>query len=250
MIHKFGVLLAAATVAVTGWATIAGATVPAGAAVPAAAPAPAQTSPPACPPVLPVSAMVTASTATSLTVTYSIMLSPPCGYDPPITVSLFASRTDAEQWRDPVATATSGPQRYGTVTVGGLTPDTEYWFRLSDVAGRQDRYIVGGPARTAAQPACTATAAITSAWDGGFVASVTVRNTGAEPIDGWRVWWQWSGDERIQTAWNAVPDGTGTGPAVRDAGYNAALPPGGSATFGLLVATSAAPPTIALSCAR
>ncbi|MEV7225869.1 cellulose binding domain-containing protein [Polymorphospora sp. NPDC051019] len=244
MIHKFGVLLAAATVAVTGWATIAGATVP------AAAPAPAQTSPPACPPVLPINGLVTASTATSLTVTYSIMLSPPCGYDPPITVSLFASRTDAEQWRDPVATAVSGPQRYGTVTVTGLTPDTEYWFRLSDVEGRQDRYVLGGPARTAAQPVCTATATITSAWDGGFVASVTVRNTAAERLDGWRVWWRWPGDERIQTAWNAVPDGTAAEPAVRDAGHNATLPPGGSATFGLLVTTSAAPATVALSCGR
>ncbi|MEV0397894.1 cellulose binding domain-containing protein [Polymorphospora rubra] len=244
MLHKFGVLLAAATVVVAGWATTAGA------GAPATVPAPAQTSPPACPPVLPISGMVTASTATSLTVSYSIMLSPPCGYDPPITVSLFASRADAEQWRAPVAAATSGPQRYGTVTVGGLTPDTEYWFRLSDVEGRQDRYIVGGPARTAAQPACTATAAVTSAWDGGFVATVTVRNTGTEPIDGWRFWWQWSGDERIQTAWNAVPDSTDTGPAVRDAGYNAALPPGGSATFGLLVATSAAPATITPSCGR
>lgn len=244
MLRKFGVLLAATTMVLAGLAGTAGA------GVPTAVPTPAPTTPLPCPPVLPISGSLAGATATSLTIRYSIMLSPPCGYDPPITVSLFTSRADAEQWRDPVAEATSGPQRYGEVTVDGLTPDTGYWFRFSDVADRRDTYLIGGPARTATQPACVATGTVTAAWAGGHVTSITVRNEGAEPIDGWRVWWQWSGDERIQTMWNAVPDGEGAVAVVRNASHNGSLPPGASATFGLLVESSVAPTDTTLSCGR
>ncbi|MER7168318.1 hypothetical protein ABT336_19910 [Micromonospora sp. NPDC000207] len=106
------------------------------------------TPPVACPPALPITGMVTATTATSVTVRYSMLLTPPCGYDPPIRVTLYTSRQDAQQRNAPVTSAVSGPQRYGDVTVDGLTPATEYWYRFSDAHGTWDPYIIGGPART------------------------------------------------------------------------------------------------------
>ncbi|MFI9528657.1 hypothetical protein [Micromonospora rosaria] len=142
MRRTYGAVLVAATVTLAGWAGVA----TAAPTSPAASPTPTPTV--ACPPVLPVVANVSGSTATSLSIGYSVMLGPPCGYELPITVSLYASAQDAAQWQNPVAQAVSGPDRFGTVTVEGLTPDTAYWFRVQDADGHRDPYLVGGPGRT------------------------------------------------------------------------------------------------------
>lgn len=105
-------------------------------------------------------------------------------------------------------------------------------------------------ARTAPQQACAATAAIANSWGGGFIAAVTVRNVGTETLDAWRVSWQWPGDQRVLTAWNAVPEGSGAGVTFRNAAYNGTLAPGASTTFGMLVAGSVPPGGIAPTCAR
>ncbi|MFG1676432.1 cellulose binding domain-containing protein [Micromonospora sp. NPDC049282] len=245
MLRTLGAALAAA-LTLTGLATSTGAV--RSPATTVATPTPTPTV--ACPPALPVSGRVTGATATSLTVTYSMILSPPCGYDPPMVVTLFASREDATGWRNPVAEGISGPERYGTVTVGGLTPDTEYWFRFSDTHGTRDPYIIGGPDRTLPTSTCVATATIDSRWSGGFIATVTVRNTGTEPTRGWLVSWRWSGDERIQTIWGGVAEGSGQNVVVRNASWNGTIAPGGSAMFGLYVASTTSPGGITPVCGR
>ncbi|WFE53510.1 cellulose binding domain-containing protein [Micromonospora sp. WMMD1155] len=204
----------------------------------------------ACPPALPITANVSGVTTTSVTISYWIFFRPPCGYDPPMTVSLFADREDAQQWRAPVASATSGTaERNGTVTIDRLAPATEYWYRFTDVEGRRDPYMIGS-ARTAPLTSCRATATIDARWGGGFVATVTVRNTGSEPLDRWRVSWRWSGDERVQSVWGGVAETVGVDVTVRNASYNGALALDGSTTFGVLVAAGAVPDELTLSCAR
>ncbi|MET8065920.1 cellulose binding domain-containing protein [Micromonospora sp. NPDC005686] len=247
MLRTLGAALAAA-LALTGLAASAdaGPSLATTAMTPATAATP--TPAPTCPPALPVSGQVTGATTTSITFAYWMVLSPPCGYDPPIVVSLFASREDAIQRRDPVAEAVSGPERSGTVTVGGLTPGTAYWFRFGDTEGARGPYLIGGPARTLSL--CSATATIDSRWGGGFVATVTVRNGGTETLPGWLVSWRWSGDERIQLVWGGVAEGTGQDVVVRGASWNGTLPPGGSATFGLLVAASATPASVTPICGQ
>ena len=199
-----------------------------------------------CPPALPLNASVVASTPTSVTIRYSLFLLPPCGYDPPVTVFFFAGQDDAQQWADPVGEAVSGPERSGELTVTGLTPDTPYWLRFT-AGGRQDPYTF--PAvRTAATAVCTVTSRIDSRWAGGFVATFTVRNVGAETLTGWHASWRWPGDERIQSLWNGTAQGTAPDVTVTNAAYNATLPPGRGTTFGMLVATSGAPPETTPSC--
>ncbi|MDG4766732.1 cellulose binding domain-containing protein [Solwaraspora sp. WMMD406] len=243
MPYRVGVLLAAVTIALTASAGAAAAqpTAPA-----TTAPTPGVT----CPPALPITGRVTGATPTTLTVSYSMLLvGPPCGYVPPITVTLFASQADAQQWRDPVAEQVSGPDRHGDVTLAGLTPDTEYWFRFSDAEGRRDTYVVGGPAWTLPVATCTATATLDASWGTGFVATVTVRNAGVGAIEGWRVSWRWAGDERIQTAWNGVVTTDGAAVTVANAGYNGAVAAGGTASFGMVVSTNAAPTALpAMTC--
>lgn len=182
-----------------------------------------------------------------MTINYLIYIGPPCGYNPPVTVSLFASEADAQQWTNPVVEAVSGPERSGTVTIGGLTPDTVYWFRFS-ADGRHHPYVLAS-VRTAQTQACTATAVIDHGWSGGFVATVTVRNVSGATLDGWRVSWRWPGDQRITSAWNAMVEGSGADVTVGGAPYNRALAPGGSTTFGMLVAGGVPPGGIAATCA-
>ncbi|MEH0927404.1 cellulose binding domain-containing protein [Micromonospora sp. CPCC 205558] len=239
--------LAVTTMALTVWTgTINGAE---------ATPAPALSATPSpsptitCPPALPISASVAGVTATSVTISYSIFFRPPCGYDPPMTVSLFVSREDAQQWREPVAEAVSGPERSGTVTIDGLRPDTEYWYRFSDPDGKRDPYLIGS-ARTAPLTSCRATATVDAHWGNGFVATVTVRNTGTQSLDRWRVSWRWSGDERIQAVWGGVAETVGADVTVRNAPYNGTLALDGATTFGLLVATSVVPDALTLTCER
>jgi len=207
-----------------------------------ASPGPTET----CPPVLPVYGAPSAVTATSVTISYTIFVGRPCGYDPPITVSFFASEQDASQWRNPVTSVESGWERSGTIIVTGLTPDTTYWFRFSS-RGARDLYAFTS-VRTAPSPDCDATLRIDSSWSSGFVATVTVRNTGSQTLDTWRVWWRWPGDQRIQSLWNGVSHGSDADVAIGNTPYNATLPPGGSTTFGMLVGSSTQPGTLVLTC--
>jgi cellulase/cellobiase CelA1 len=103
---------------------------------------------------------------------------------------------------------------------------------------------------TAPLPVCSATVVVDRGWSGGFVATVTVRNVGAETLDGWRVTWRWSGDERILAVWKAVAESSGADVTVRNASYNGTLAPDGSTTFGLLVEASASPASITPTCGR
>ncbi|MEU4472055.1 cellulose binding domain-containing protein [Micromonospora sp. NPDC023888] len=190
---------------------------------------------------------MTGVTTTSVTISYSIFFRPPCGYDPPMTVHLFASREDAQQWRAAVAEAASGPERYGSVTIGRLTPDTEYWYRFTDAEGRRDPFVIAS-ARTAPLTSCRATASIDAKWGSGFLVTATVHNTGSLPLDRWRVSWRWSGDERVETVWGGVLETVGADITVRNATYNGTLAPDGVARFGVLVSTSAVPDGLTLTC--
>ncbi|MBQ1047394.1 cellulose binding domain-containing protein [Micromonospora sp. C51] len=259
MLRTLGVVLTAVTLAAVAGVTAAGAAdtptapTPVPLWTPSPSPTPSLTPTPtptvACPPALPISGMVTGVTATSVTISYSLMFSgPPCGYDLPMTVLLFTSRDDAAKWQNPVAEAITGLERNGQVTLDGLTPDTEYWFRFSDVEARRDPYVIGGPARTEPLSPCGATATIDARWGSGFVATVTVRNTGSESLDGWLVRWRWSGDEQIQSVWGGVPDNSAADVTVRNAPYNGTVAPGGTTTFGLLASASTVPEGITLTC--
>jgi cellulase/cellobiase CelA1 len=250
MLYRFSVVLVGAAFAwlVAGGVGSAGASPAMPLTSAGASPTPTPSPTLVCPPAVPVSGTVSAVTATSVTISYSMLLRPPCGYDPPVTVTLFASLEDAQQGQSPVAEAVSGPERYGTMTVDGLTADTSYWFRFS-ADGVLVPYVLAS-VRTAPLPVCAATVTIDNEWSGGFVATVDVRNVGDETLDGWRVSWRWSGDERILALWNAVEEGSGADVTVRNASYNGRLAPGGSTAFGLLVAAGAPPGGIAATCGR
>ncbi|MEV4725735.1 cellulose binding domain-containing protein [Micromonospora humida] len=246
MLRTLGVVLATTTLTLAGWAgTLTGAQ-----AQPALSATPLPTPTYACPPALPVSGQFMSASATSITVRYSMIMTPPCGYNPPMTLVLFASQADATAWLNPVASAVSGPERQGEITVTGLTPDSDYWYRFS-AGEKHDPYVINGPVRTlpAGSASCRATITIDNRWTGGFAATVTVRNTAEETLNGWQVGWRWYGDERISALWNGVLSTSGPDVTVRNASWNGTLAPGGSTTFGMLVWTNA-PGPLTLNCGR
>jgi cellulase/cellobiase CelA1 len=92
---------------------------------------------------------------------------------------------------------------------------------------------------------CRVTYGNQSEWQGGFVARVTVHNTGAAPVDGWTVTFSFPGDQQVTSGWNATIGQTGAAVTARNVDWNRVLAPNGSATFGIQGRWSAsdAPPT-------
>lgn len=79
---------------------------------------------------------------------------------------------------------------------------------------------------------CTATYSVTSSWSGGFQAQVVVNNTGGAATHGWTLGWTFPDGQRISNSWNGNATQSGSSVSVTNAGYNGALSPGSSATFG------------------
>lgn len=93
-----------------------------------------------------------------------------------------------------------------------------------------------------AATSCQAEVSVAGEWSGGFVANVTVRNTG-DAVDGWTVTWEASGDQQVAGAWSADVTQSGSKLTARNVGYNASIGSGAAASFGFQIngSTNAAP---------
>ncbi|MFI9638596.1 cellulase family glycosylhydrolase [Micromonospora sp. NPDC051925] len=106
---------------------------------------------------------------------------------------------------------------------------------------------VAGTAHAAA--GCKVTYATASQWQGGFTANVSVTNLG-EPVNGWRLAWTFPSGQRVTQAWGATVTSSGDQVTAADAGYNAAIPTNGTASFGFngsWTGTNTAPTTFTLN---
>lgn len=131
----------------------------------------------------------------------------------------------------------------GTTYTAALPPSTPlrnlYYVRARDAVGNVSIASNSVTLPTADTPptpppsTCRVTYRNESEWPGGFVATVTVRNTGAAPIDGWTVTFTFPGDQQVTSGWNATVGQTGATVTARNVDWNRTLAPNGSATFGL-----------------
>ncbi|MEU7532259.1 cellulose binding domain-containing protein [Saccharothrix sp. NPDC042600] len=172
---------------------------------------------PATPP-RPVADAVTATTAT---------LSWPT---PPAGVKYEVHRhagTAGEQWGE-----TTG----SSFTVANLKPGTDYTVNLvaRDGAGRVSwaseplTFTTGTPTTSR----CAVTFRETTNWGNGYVATVEIANTGAEPLDGWQLTWTWPTRwQQVSSGWNA--DWAQTGGDVR-VSSTSRLAPGATTTAGFV----------------
>ena len=92
---------------------------------------------------------------------------------------------------------------------------------------------------------CQVAYARTSEWAGGFTANVTITNTGTTAVNGWTLTFSFPGDQKITNAWSATTTQSGAAVTATNAGYNGAIAPGGTTSFGFqgTWATSDASPT-------
>lgn len=86
------------------------------------------------------------------------------------------------------------------------------------------------PAQAAAV-GCSVSYAVSSQWQGGFGANVTVTNLG-DPLTGWTLAWSYTAGQQVTQAWNATVTQSGAQVTARDAGYNAAVGTNATVSFG------------------
>ena len=141
-----------------------------------------------------------------------------------------------------------------TYTAQVVSPRDQFYVRARDAAGNvsiaSNTVVVtggtGGPgsqgpsspaasASSSAPPvlSCRARFTYTSVWSSGFVADVTITNTGSTPIVDWVVTFSFGGDERIGQSWNGTFTQNGAAVTLTHASWNRVIPPGGSVTVGM-----------------
>ncbi|GAA3343315.1 cellulose binding domain-containing protein [Amorphoplanes nipponensis] len=79
--------------------------------------------------------------------------------------------------------------------------------------------------------ACRVTYAADS-WGNGFVANVTVANTGSSALNGWTLGFTLPSGQSITGSWNATLSGSSGALTARNVSHNGSIPAGGSTSFG------------------
>src|SRR4051794_17506676 len=87
------------------------------------------------------------------------------------------------------------------------------------------------PVSAQAAAGCQVGYQVSSQWPGGFGVNVTVTNLG-DAISGWTLAWTFPSGQTITQLWNGTYTQSGSQVTVKDAGWNAAIPAGGSSSFG------------------
>lgn len=78
---------------------------------------------------------------------------------------------------------------------------------------------------------CQVTYTISSQWQGGFGANVSITNLGSA-INSWTLDWSFADGQTITSLWNGNDTQSGAGVSVASLSYNGSIPTGGSTSFG------------------
>jgi hypothetical protein len=85
--------------------------------------------------------------------------------------------------------------------------------------------------QASAAAGCSVNYAISSQWQGGFGANVTITNLG-DPLNGWTLTWTYSAGQTVTQAWNATVSQSGGQVTARNMTYNASIGTNANVSFG------------------
>ncbi|BCB90867.1 hypothetical protein Psuf_081800 [Phytohabitans suffuscus] len=186
------------------------------------------TGPDTTPPTTPPGFALTGQTATTATVAWS-----PATDDTGVT-GYDVYRFDGLYISTLLATVTGT-----SVTVPLGAGRNLLYVRARDAAGNvsiaTNPVTVQGATNPPVTPGlCLVTYTTTAQWSGGFVASVTIRNTSpSAAVDGWTLTFAFAGEQRVTNAWSARVTQTNAVVTAQNADWNGTVPVGGSVTFGM-----------------
>jgi hypothetical protein len=83
----------------------------------------------------------------------------------------------------------------------------------------------------AATAGCSVNYAVSSQWQGGFGASVSIKNLG-DPLTSWTLTWSFSAGQTVTQAWNTALTQSGSAVTAKNVSYNGAVATNGTASFG------------------
>ena len=78
---------------------------------------------------------------------------------------------------------------------------------------------------------CRVTYRVSSQWQGGFGADVTIDNLG-DPVSGWQLGWSFTAGQTVTQLWNGSVSQSGSRVTVTNAAFNSTIAAGGSVDFG------------------
>lgn len=139
-----------------------------------------------------------------------------------------------------------------TDTFDGVHPVDSGFQKMADRWYPALATAIGGTTPPVDPPptgACGADYRVTGQWNDGFQGEVTVHNGGTSAMSGWTVTFTFTGGQRISQSWNATVTQNGANVTARNVGWNGALAPGASATFGFLASWSGSNQPVTATCA-
>ncbi|MEU7799071.1 non-reducing end alpha-L-arabinofuranosidase family hydrolase [Micromonospora arborensis] len=86
------------------------------------------------------------------------------------------------------------------------------------------------PAGAAAE-GCSVSYAVSSQWQGGFGANVSITNLG-DPLSSWTLTWSYGAGQTVTQAWNTTLTQSGAAVTARNVSYNGSVPTNGAVSFG------------------
>ncbi|GAA0515020.1 alpha-N-arabinofuranosidase [Paractinoplanes deccanensis] len=109
--------------------------------------------------------------------------------------------------------------------------------RSSKLAAAAGAALLAATAVAVARPAgaaaagCSVNYAVSSQWQGGFGANVTITNLG-DAVSSWTLTWSYSAGQTVTQAWNATVTQSGPAVTAKNAGYNGSIATNGTVSFG------------------
>ncbi len=91
--------------------------------------------------------------------------------------------------------------------------------------------VVATTTSASAASGCQATYSVTSQWNVGFGASVSITNLGS-PVSSWKVAWTFPGNQQVTQLWNGTVSQSGQSVTVTNASYNGSVGTNASVSFG------------------